>query len=1048
MAGGGFEGRVAAVTETISRGRDLTSQLSKLSVSGSQMLAAIRSQTRVVRDLMRESDRLQDSIAAESDDVIKRKLGRQLDAVSEKIAKIRTEMGKTMSASKMLFGGIDKLGKGFLKLNVGLLTSTFDLLAKGIMRVYELQERWTRAIGGLNMKVGALTAGLRGVQKAATQWSSTIRGLTDGDITEGIQLFTDFQQGIGRVVSMGDKFSRFGIQMARGFDLGGASAGELARAFENMGHGGGSASTVMSELAEAANLAHVPVNMLAKDVADANDYMVRFGKGGARAFVTAAGYARQFGISMKELQKVTERFDMFDDAAQTAAKINVVFKTSINAMDLLLEDDPAARFEMIRQELLAQGQTYESLTPKMVRFLTEQTGLNEKQLAATLNLQNANKSYAQFQKEQLAHEESEAKAKKQMEYQLRKTAQTMYAFGVAFDRITVAIANAIRPLLEVVGLAKSGGKEFKSFGQVMENITRTIVDFFNSLAASPKWQRFMRTLAKDMVAAGSALKGWVTSGKAADFVGSLAEGMRQFYGFAKSAFTFLLDVGKRLMPVFQFLMEHVGAVMGVWLGAKAVRGVGSTIAGAKEIVGAMGLGGGSKRSSGPRVGADGSNVVDWSQWKGKSKMAKVLGKGGPGMAAAAAALGGLVGGEGGGIGGAIGGLLGPIGAIAGTLIGALVQDIFKSGKSKLDLAREDLAKSQERAAKSAKRHADMLDIVNANQAAGDARRKQADQAFRALRSKKEDLDRYDLDMLRQRADNLRGFGKGVGGALDSLNRGVKPTKAQLDALVSASAAYDKQLQSLRDAAQQLADEQMRSVELTRLQTQKAGLETKIKRADLDVTAAKDERDKIKPWQKMMEAMARGDKASADKWRKEYNRLNKNVTDAEIRKIGLEKSLAEKSYDLDEKLFFIQLRKGIMGEEGFLTFKKGLGANVSEAQAFKIYAGLNANRLMTDYGLTGEELGQLRNIPKLASGGVVTRPTLAMVGEAGPEAVVPLRAAASGVPNAGARRAGVAPLKNYVGSKQSGGTERVVVGDVYMDSQKVGRALVRTILESR
>jgi hypothetical protein len=39
-----------------------------------------------------------------------------------------------------------------------------------------------------------------------------------------------------------------------------------------------------------------------------------------------------------------------------------------------------------------------------------------------------------------------------------------------------------------------------------------------------------------------------------------------------------------------------------------------------------------------------------------------------------------------------------------------------------------------------------------------------------------------------------------------------------------------------------------------------------------------------------------------------------------------------------------------------------------------------------------------NIPRLASGGIVTRPTLALVGEAGPEAVIPLsRAGGMGGP---------------------------------------------------
>jgi phage-related minor tail protein len=34
-------------------------------------------------------------------------------------------------------------------------------------------------------------------------------------------------------------------------------------------------------------------------------------------------------------------------------------------------------------------------------------------------------------------------------------------------------------------------------------------------------------------------------------------------------------------------------------------------------------------------------------------------------------------------------------------------------------------------------------------------------------------------------------------------------------------------------------------------------------------------------------------------------------------------------------------------------------------------------------------GQLANLPRMAAGGVVSGPTLALIGEAGPEAVIPL-----------------------------------------------------------
>lgn len=45
---------------------------------------------------------------------------------------------------------------------------------------------------------------------------------------------------------------------------------------------------------------------------------------------------------------------------------------------------------------------------------------------------------------------------------------------------------------------------------------------------------------------------------------------------------------------------------------------------------------------------------------------------------------------------------------------------------------------------------------------------------------------------------------------------------------------------------------------------------------------------------------------------------------------------------------------------------------------------------------GKTAPQIATIPKLAEGGIVTRPTLALIGEAGPEAVVPLNKAGAGV----------------------------------------------------
>ena len=487
-----------------------------------------REETRRVRgsiqELNKEMSFLKDEIEKTTDPKEISRLTREFDRAK----RAASEYGKQLKQIPFdaMEKGLKKVLEGMLSLNTSILTFAFDFLIDSIKRVYELQERWTKAIGGFNLKLGGMTAGLKQVTKAAISWSSTMRGLTNGDIEEGIQMFGDFTMAIGQVKTALN-FQKWGIEVARGFNLGGESAGKLALVMKNLGNSAEEATEFIGkDLVSSARAADVPINLLAKDIAESTTYMARFGKEGQKTFVGAAAYARKFGMSIKDLQKSVEGFDMFDDAAKGASKLNVAFGTVINSMDLMMEDDPAKRLEMIRQQFLAQGMTFDKLSPKQRRYFAETMKLSEDEAAAVLS---RGEDYETFLKKREKAEKEDISAKKTMEMQLRKTAQTMYAFGMAFDRVTVAIANAIKPLLKVLGLAGKGDKDFTSFGQVMESVTTTVEEFFNSLAKNEKWNLFMRELAHDLVRAGKALKDFVVSGGAADLVGDIAEGMKSFY---------------------------------------------------------------------------------------------------------------------------------------------------------------------------------------------------------------------------------------------------------------------------------------------------------------------------------------------------------------------------------------------------------------------------------------------------------------------------------------------------------------------------------------
>lgn len=111
----------------------------------------------------------------------------------------------------------------------------------------------------------------------------------------------------------------------------------------------------------------------------------------------------------------------------------------------------------------------------------------------------------------------------------------------------------------------------------------------------------------------------------------------------------------------------------------------------------------------------------------------------------------------------------------------------------------------------------------------------------------------------------------------------------------------------------------------------------------------------------------------------------------------------------------------------------------------------ANALYNNTKQTNDLLRDIGGPTPFASGGVVTRPTRAVIGEAGPEAVIPLRAIARGgrrspmgVGNSTAAGA-MANLAGGRGGNQSS-TVAVAAGDVYLDGRLVGRHIARAMLE--
>lgn len=1009
---------VTDLTSRLNRGISGAGDLGKgISGFASQMSGAKRG----VSDLATEMRMLEREMKAATDPERFLSLARQMDNAKKSAEKLRKQMVDI--PFQAMEKGLKKVLDGLISFNTGILDISFNFLIDSIKRVYELQERWTKAIGGFNMKIGGMTKGIAGAQKAAVQWSSTIRSLTNGDINEGIQMFADFTQAIGRTVKAGDQFSKIGIQIARGFGVGGQGAGQIVKVWEDIGMNADDANEAMKTSIKSANQAGIPVNMLADDISKSITYMARFGKEGQKTLIQGAAWARKYDIALEQLKTSVEGFDAFDDAAKSASKLNTAFGTMINSMDLMMEDDPAKRLDMIRQEMLSQGLTYDKLTPKQRRYFSETMKLSEEQTASLLDAKNANESYTDFAAKAAAKEKKELSAKEMMQKQLQATTQTMYAFGMAFDRITKAIANAIKPLLVVLGLAKDSDKKFTSFGQVMESVTTTVEDFFKSLAKNDKWMGFMRELGTDLQRAGTALKNFVMSGGAARLVGDIADGMKSFYTTVRDLAIKAVPMLRPLMDALLFLSKHIKAIALAWAGMKAIN-MGRGIVGS---LGGMGSG-----------------------------MGGAVGKAGMGMAAGGAA-GALLGGTGAEIGGLVGGIAGPVAGVVGAGVGKIIEKLWTryDKMSEAEEQRGELERSIKREQEAHEAQTKMVDAMTAVQHAKDMERQEWSKKLTQLdkeahKSKKGEIELTDADVesLHARADELMAFSSNTKATSKALEEVFKPGGAahvSADALDILQKAAGEAGSKMSDLAKQAADlEKAHEGELAESKLGKLEASTKIA-AQIDEAKAKAERAKYNAMGGGISGLGKDYKGglTSDEivrmglegkgpWAKLTKEQQERIKQGALVE-KLEEKVVKDKMDLNnleakhnEELYRIQLRQLLMNNDAYKAFAASpaeQGLSPDSILDDWLQDPKNKQAIISEYGDTVYDAATSKGlIPRDLAGHSVTANT----------------------------RLPVATTNLATPAVTGGGGASVshTVADVHLDGQKVGRAIVRTTIRGR
>jgi len=162
----------------------------------------------------------------------------------------------------------------------------------------------------------------------------------------------------------------------------GVSQQDAAKAIQNsmkiFGESGRKATQTTLEMTKFAQEIGVPTSQLIGDFNQMAPSLAKLGQAGEKAFKDLARTAKATGMEMNKLLQMTDKFDTFEGAAEQAGKLNAALGTNaVNAMDLLTETDPVARFEMIRDAIMDTGLTFDDMSYYQRKFYADALGLGD-----------------------------------------------------------------------------------------------------------------------------------------------------------------------------------------------------------------------------------------------------------------------------------------------------------------------------------------------------------------------------------------------------------------------------------------------------------------------------------------------------------------------------------------------------------------------------------------------------------------------------------------------------------------------------------------------
>ena len=289
----------------------------------------------------------------------------------------------------------------------------------------EAQKKLIEQTKEYNSQVDATTAALNKQSKASSKLTGALREIADGvvGISSKLNDVQSFARELERTGATTQAVSRQAIRLADDLRLSGVSYEEATQAakaltaqttdftmmskemqnslitdaslfnevgistetysknlqigIKAMGMTAEESAKNMRDIRKTALALNVPVTQLMDDFAGTEEKLAQLGDTGTTSFKEMARIQKITGLEMGKLIAMTDKFDTFEGAAEAAGSLNAALGGNfVDSMSLMMEDDPAERFKMIRDAIDSSGQSIEGMTRKQKMFMAGQLDMN------------------------------------------------------------------------------------------------------------------------------------------------------------------------------------------------------------------------------------------------------------------------------------------------------------------------------------------------------------------------------------------------------------------------------------------------------------------------------------------------------------------------------------------------------------------------------------------------------------------------------------------------------------------------------------------------